>query len=496
MRKFLLVLFVVALVAVAGLPPVFGFVYERQFEEQMNAGQLSPYTEFRVAEFKRGLYSSQATVAFSLSEEYIAQIRGAIIPDDPDDPVTEEQVADLEEILELIEGEVRFDVDIQHGPTSFPDGQFIGLAVVRSTLDSSAGELAELQNELGLPHLFAVDAQVGIDGSTSFQGSVPAFQHQGDGTTVNFSGLNIDGHYNTRERKVVATSAIDSLSVNNADFELSIAGMGTHTDATLLENYFSVGKSDIRINEIVLLDPNVSEQAPVRITNAGLSGTVDVDESGDNISMDINYFIDDISGFPEMEVSNVQLNFGLSKINLEAMYSYIDVTRTIGLADPDKLAEFSEQIQAIAFQVLNGSPTLSIDPVAFNLNGEPFLAKLQIDFDGNALPPGSTLDVLLGNPFLLMDALSGTARIEASDVIANLIAGNIVKSRLTATLGPESEVTEADIEELAAGQSQMMIETFVQQGIIKRSGALLSSDISYKAGELVVNETRMPLGMF
>jgi Bacterial protein of unknown function (DUF945) len=164
--------------------------------------------------------------------------------------------------------------------------------------------------------------------------------------------------------------------------------------------------------------------------------------------------------------------------------------------NPENLAEYMADIQAVLFQVLSGSPSLSIDPVAFDLNGEPFIAQLQIDFDGAALPPGSTLDVLVGNPLLLMDALSGKARVEASYTMANLIASNIVKSQLTATLGPESEISAEDIESLAAGQSQMMIDSFVQQGMIKRTGALLSSDVSYTAGELIVNETILPLGMF
>ena len=496
MRKLIVALFIVFLVAVAGLPPVFGIVYERQFEEQMDIGQLNPYTEFRVAEFKRGLYSSQATVAFSLSDEYVEQIRSAVIQDDPDSPVTAEQLAELDEMLDLIEGELRFNVNIQHGPTSFPDGRFIGLAAITSTLDSSGGELAELQNELGLPHLFAMDAQVSLDGSTDFQASVPPIEYDDSDSMVNFSGLNIDGRYNNRDRTVIATSGIDSLTVNNAEFELTVSGVGMNTDAKLLENYLSLGTSDISINEIILLDPNVSGQSPVRISNAGLNGSVDVDESGQKISMDINYFIDDISGVPEMAISNVRFNFGISEVDLEAMYSYLEMTQSVGVIDQENAAAYMTEIQAIVFQVLNGSPRLSLDPVAFDLNGESFIAQLQIDFDGAALPPGSTLDMLVGNPLLLMGALSGKAHIEASDTMANLIASNIVKGQLTATLGPESEVSEEDIESLAAGQSQMLIESFVQQGMIKRTGALLSSDISYKAGELVVNETLLPLGMF
>ena len=496
MRKFLVGLFVVFIVAIAGLPPVFGVVYERQFEEQMDIGQLNPYTEFRVAEFERGLYSSHATVTFALSDEYVEQIRSAVVPDDPDNPVTAEQLADLDELLDLIEGELQFNVDIQHGPTSFPDGQFIGLATVKSTLDSSDGALAELQNELGLSHLFAIDAQVSLDGSTDFQASVPPVKYQDTDSAIDFSGLTIDGHYDNRDRTVVATSGINSIAVNNTDFELTITGVEMNTDARLLENYLSLGTTDIRINEIVLFDSNISEQSQVSISNAGLSGAVDVDESGKKISMDINYFIEDISGFPEMAISNVRLNFGISEIDLEAMYSYLEMTRNIGVINQDNSAEYMAEIQAIAFQVLNGSPRLSIDPVAFDLNGESFVAQLQIDFDGAALPPGSTLDVLVGNPLLLLGALSGKAYIEASDTMANLIASNIVKSQLTATLGPESEVSEEDIETLAAGQSQIMIESFVQQGMIKRTGALLRSDISYKAGELVVNETLLPLGMF
>jgi uncharacterized protein YdgA (DUF945 family) len=178
------------------------------------------------------------------------------------------------------------------------------------------------------------------------------------------------------------------------------------------------------------------------------------------------------------------------------MYSYIEVSRNMGVVNEENSAEYMAEMQSIVFQLLSGSPRLSVDPVAFHLNGESFIAQMQINFDGTTLPPGSTLDALIGNPLLWLGALSGTARIEASDTMANLIAGNIVKSQLTATLGPESEVSEADIESLASGQSRMMIESFVQQGMIKRSGKLLSSDLSYKGGELVVNEMILPLGMF
>lgn len=496
MRKLFIALFVVLVIALVGLPPVFGVVYEQQFEEQMDIGQLNPYTEFRVAEFDRGLFSSRATVAFSLTDDYVEQIRTAITPTDPAAPATAEQLESLEEIIELIEGELRFNVDIKHGPASFPEGQFIGLATVTSTLDSSTGELAELQKELGLPYLFAMDAQVALDGSTDFQGNVPPIQYGDEDSKVDFSGLNIGGHYDTRNRRVIAASAIDSLVVDNPALRLTVSGMGMNTDATILENYLSLGTTGVSVDEIVVSSSAIGEQVSIRISEADLTGSVDLSESGESLSMDVNYSVSDISGFPEMAISDIELNFGLSEINLEAMNSYLDVARNMGVATEENADEYMMELQTVVFQLLNGSPKLSIDPVAFHLNGEPFLAQMNIDFDGTTLPPGSTLDALLGNPLLWLGALSGTARVEASDTMANMIGGNIVKSQLTATLGPDSQVSDADLETLAAGQSKMMIDSLVQQGVIKRTGALLSSDLSYKGGELVVNETILPLGMF
>jgi uncharacterized protein YdgA (DUF945 family) len=496
MRKLIIVLFVVFIVAIAGLPPVFGVVYEKQFEEQLDVGQLSPYTEFRVAEFERGLYSSHATVAFSLTDDYVEQLRAAITPDDSEFPATPEQLENLEALIGLIEGELRFDVDIKHGPASFPDGRFIGLATLTSTLDSSTGELAELQKELNLPYLFALNAQVGLDGSTDFQGDVPPFQQVEADTTIDFSGLNIDGHYNNAERRVTAASTIDTLGVDNPAFGLTIGGVALNTDQTILENYFSVGTTDVSIDEIIVSGSATGEEVQIGISKTGMNVAVAVDETGDNMSMNLNYEIGEVSGFPEMAISDIQLNLSLSEINLEAMYAYIDASQKIGMMNEDTAEEYMAEMQTVVFQLLNGSPRLSIDPVAFRLNDEPFNAQMQVDFDGTALPPGSTLQALVGNPGLWLSALSGTARIETSDTMANLIAGNILKSQLTATLGPESEISEADLETLAAGQSQMMIESFVQQGMIKRKERLLSSDLSYKGGELVVNEMIMPFGMF
>ena len=496
MRKLIIMLFVVFVVTIAGLPPVFGIFYERQFEAQINAGQPNPYMVFRIAEYQRGLYSSHATIAFSLSNEYVEQIQAAMLSSGPASPVTAEQRADLEEILVFLEGELRFNLDIRHGPWSFPDGQFTGLAEVTSILDSSAGALADLQQELGLPHLFAVDAQVSLDGSTDFQASIPPIEHGDTDSSITFSGLNMDGHYDNRDRRISVTSGIEILSIDNDKFGVRIAGVGLNTDSKLLENYLWLGTGNISIDEIVVFDPDIGEQSSVRITHAGMKATVDINEAGDKISMEADYFVGDISGIPEMAWSDLRFNLGLSEISLEAMYAYVEITRNMGFVSQDNAGAFLAEMQAIVFQVLSGSPSLSVDPFAFSVNGEPFVAQLRVDFDGAALPPGSTLDMLVGNPALWMSALSGKSHVETSEAMANLIAGNFVKARLSTSLGPESEVSVADIASLASAQSRMMIDNFVQQGMIKRSGGTLSSDISYHNGELIVNDTPFPLGGF
>lgn len=494
MSKRLVIVLVILVFTVAALPPLFGIAYERQIRSQIDSAPENPYLRVELADYERGLYSSEGSLRLAFSDQYIEQLRAALATQDRADPLTAEQQAAFESLLDYTQGELRFDIDVLHGPVAIADGVSVGLARVRSELDSATGKLAEFREQVNAPYLFRAEALVGFDGSSDFQYVVPPMFGGEGNSRFEFSGFNAAGHYDGGERRLKAVGGSSSFKIEREGTRVVLENLEFETDSRLLSNLLWLGKTGVGIRDVRVFSPGSAAQSMFSMHKLGMDLDFDLNESADKLSMEVNYQIAGIIGLPETDLGDLQLRMRLSDVDLEATKDYIVLYQRFGLVNPESMGQFLAELEPLAERILRGSPRIEVEPVKFTLNGEQFLATLGIEFDGDALPADTDVTLLRSNPGLLLGALSAQGRIETSESIAKMTATSIMRDQIAKSIPPDMEATAADVDAAAHEQALAMIDSLIQQGMIRRDEALLSTNFEYTNGELVVNGTAIALG--
>lgn len=485
----------IVLLAIAGLglPPVLGIVTENQVTERLADGGPNPYVKVRIADFDRGLYSSTATLTLSLSDEYLATLEELIAASDPTTPEAVERQESADAVIAALSDGLHIDIDFTHGPLSVRDGLFFGLSQVTARIDSSTPFLADLQEGLGLPYLMEMRAQLGFDGSTNFQGDIPPISRSENGESFDFSGLDVDGQFNAADRSIRAQARIDSLAGATDEANFSVEGISLTTDAVMVNDYFWLGDSNFLVRHFEVTSANDPGSPMVNLEDAGIYATAALNDAGDRASIDLAYTIGLLNFSDETTLEGAQFHFGLSGIDMRALEKYAELVQNIGLVDAQAMLQSMPELMDILYDVLAGSPSLTIDPVAFKLNGEAFNAKLRIDVDGSALPPRQKL--ASADPMVWAQVLSGNARLETTESLVNLIAENIVLGQIRSNLPPDYEVEDEQVRAMAKQQSQMLLASFIQQGMFEQEAGRITTAIDYTNGQLSVNGNAIPLGL-
>ena len=484
---------VIVAIVLAAAPPLFGIVYENQVREQIASAPEVSYMTFELADYRRGFYSSQGQLRFALSDEYIEQMRSAIDTNDPANPQTPEQQAMLDNLLEFMSAELLFDIDVQHGPVMTADGISMGLATVHSEIDSTAGKLAEIQQQLGVPYLFQVDAQVDFDGSFDFQAEIPPIANNDPDYRFDFSGLNYTGYFDRPDSRVTARGGTDQFLFEMDSAQIAVADIGITMDSRMLSSSLWLGKTSMDVGEVHLRNPDSANES-FDLRGLGFDADVGLNDTADKLAIAFVYRIADVSGVPDSDISDLRVGMRLRDIDREAIEDYLLVAQQLGFADPDAMEKLLPELQTIGTKILRGSPGVDLNPFEFVLNGEPFTANIGIDFDGTVLPADIDIINLIGDPGVLIEALSGAGQIASSESLARTLAINILRGQIAQGVPPDAEITAADIEAAATQQAAMMIDGMIQQGLIQRKNDQLNMDISYADGQLFVNNVPVPLG--
>lgn len=485
---------VIVAIVLAAAPPLFGIVYENQVREQIASAPEISYMTFELADYRRGLYSSQGQLRFALSDEYIEQMRSAFATSDPANPQTPEQQAMLDNLLEFMSAELLFDIDVQHGPVMTADGISMGLATVHSEIDSTAGKLAEIQQQLGVPYLFQVDAQVDFDGSFDFQAGIPPIANSDPDYSFDFSGLNYIGHFDRPDARVKARGGTDQFLFEMDGVQIAVADIGLTVDTRMLSSSLWLGKTGVDVGKVYVRNPDSAAGSSFELLGLGFDADVGLNDAADKLAIAFVYRIAGVSGVPDSEIADLRVGMRLRDIDREAIEDYILIAQQLGFAEPNAMEKLLPELQTIGTKILRGSPGIDLNPFEFVLNGEPFTAKFGIDFDGAVLPADIDIINLIGDPDVLIEALSGAGQIASSESLARTLAINILRGQIAQGVPPDAEITAADIDAAATQQAAMMIDGMIQQGLIQRKNGQLNMDISYADGQLFVNNVPVPLG--
>jgi len=494
MKKFAIAAIAILVIAGLSLPPVFGIIVQNQVTERFANGGPNPYLKVRIDNFDRGLYTSTAILTVRPTDDYLAVLKNTISSSLPAADQTDGQKKIMDDLLAALSDGISIDIHYTHGPLTIQNGPFVGLTQLKTRVDSNTEFLIELQEKLELPYLIAIRANIDFDGSATLWADIPPFSasESDGGLDLDFSGLNMSGRYSAADDSVVGNAGIKLITSNTDEMNFSIEDISMTMDAIMLNDYIWLGDGNLLISHIEGTHSDNPNEPMLKVENVGIDTTMTVNDTGDQVSINLTYKLGQLTGIEASTIEDAQLKIGLSGIDIRALEKYAELVENMGLIDEQAIEESMPELMDIMHDVLAGSPSLTVDPFAFKLDGEAFQATLNIDVDGSTLPPLAQLTST--DPMIWSRALSGSARINATNSLANTIAENIILGQIRSGLPPESDIPDEQIQAMAKQQGQMMLESLIQQRMFIRETDKITSAIDFANGQLSVNDQAIPLG--
>lgn len=482
-----------AVLVVAGLPPVLGMVYQQQVTAQFESAPQNPVMQVELVNYERGLYESSGTVLLSLTDEYVGNLEKQLTAQQQAEPQTPESRASTDEILEFISGNVRLNFDVRHGPLSMGDEPGTGLAFYRITLSPEDGRLAEFQASAAVPHLFRLDGIVGFDGVTEFSGGMPAITSADGDVSFDFSGLDLVGQYDAGAQALQMDGSSESFIVEGPGTLMELNRLELTTDQQLLDEFLWTGDARLDLGEMSLM--MTAGEQPVRFvaTDSGFVAAIDANDAGDRLNMAIDYFVGSAAGGQEIDLADMALGFRLTNVDVEAYKLLMKEAQTFDSSTPEGNEAGLQKMMPIFAEMLRGSPGLELSPVKFISQGEPFMAEMRMTIN-SALLDEAALSQLAQNPMLAIAALSAEGQLQAPESLMSGWVASSLQTNLEANLPADSTMTDEQVAQAAQAQAAITIETLVAQGMIERSDSQLRSDFNYADGLLTVRGNVIPLG--
>jgi len=469
MKKIAFLVVVIIVLFILGFPPVLGMMTESQLDERVAAINTNELLAIEVQSFDRGWFTSTATIELGLSPTYIAIL-----------------TAGSDENLDLLEQRLTVLVDLAHGPVVMSDGVHFGLSKTFARPDPNAANIAELQQQLGMPYLFEFRGETGYFGGTKFLADIPAIDYANELAELVFSGIQIEG--TLYGNQLMVDSNTDMLELTSGPGSISAYEISLTTDSRIVSRFQAFGVSELLIDRIVVSSVLLADEPLFDARSISFNTDISESDSGALIDSTIVYGLESASVGPEFEFSNGELGIGITNVDAAAMQMYYEMIRDLTLADEVEPGVLANEMQPVIRRLLAAGPALSLDPIRFLMNDEMFAASVHLQTDPAALPPGGAFDVQ--DPSLWMSLLSGTADATVSKELARRLAIQVSRTQLAAT----GELSPDEVDAMAEAQSGLLLVALSGQGILEDQGDTYSTTLVFEDGALSLNGTLLPFG--
>lgn len=476
--KKLTVIVAIVLVVIAGTPWVFGSIARQRVTAGIERLDAEAQIEARVLESAGGWATSTTTIELQVPQ---SSLQDATLPED-----LAPQVA---AIVALFQEPLRLAVTMHHGPVLMGDGVSFGLASSTIRLDPATPGYEALLAELGIPYLFEIRSVTGFGGQSDFAADVPSFEYVNGDLTVAFSGSNTVGSYDAIVSRVEARGEAASLHVEAGGSAFDMEQVAFSSDSTRHNDLLRLGHAEASIAHMSASGP--SERFD--LDDFGVRFDVTLEDSGEHATMAGEYRFANFSDSRDIDVTGLELVATARRVDVDALAAYYIAAQEAGLSN-DPAAPLSLELEDAVYDLLASSPVVDIAPIRLNWAGEPLDATVRIEIDGTSLPERSNFTA-----FAL--AFNGVASIEAtleiSAELARLIAARGIAFQLRRTNGQDGilDMTEEEIETIAASQAAVTLAQLAAQGMLVSTGDGYATRLRFANGQLTVNDNVLPIGL-
>jgi uncharacterized protein YdgA (DUF945 family) len=474
MKKSGAIVVVIVVLAVFGLPPVLGMLTENDVEARVAAIADNPFVTASVSSVDRGWFSSRAEIELALSPTYVARLEALSATSGEPIPAAQR----------LARG-ATIVVDFTHGPIATGDGVYFGLSKMTARLDPETEGYTAWLEQLGIPYLFEFRGRTSYAGRLTFDADVQPIDVDTADGGVRFSGAVLNGVLSGGTLRY--DMGVQSLEIASEASTLALQAVHASGDHDLRRRYLMLGRVDATIDSFTASDTAVSAAPTAEARNVRFTSNLTLDDTGTLVNGEVTYGADSFIAPPEVMLADASLRVVLRNLDADALEAYAEAAQQNAAASLDDPRQLLAALAPSVERLLAAEPSVAIDPLRFELNGEPFEARLALAARNDALPPAGALD--LRDPTLWLAVVDATANASLSKQLGLAIATQAAATQIAATGAPPDQV-----ESMAEAQAGLMLVTLVAQGMLVDDGQRYSVEIAFTDGALTVNGSPLPFG--
>lgn len=470
MNKLAIAAAVVLAILLLALPRVVGSMTEARVRARVAAIDASPAATATVQSFERGWFKSTARIDLTLVPDEVAQLAAT-------SPVTGNPF--------LGGAPLPIWVEFAHGPIALLDGIHFGWSKMVARADPASAGIAELQQTLGVPYLFEFRGRTSYGGGLAFDADAPAFALPMDEGSFTFSGGTLGGTF--AGNRLDADANIGALEVTSPTGTFAISNVWVSANNELRSEYVVLGEDTLQIGKVTVTDALRGATPTFQADNLSMTSDTTLDAAGALMDLNVTYQLDSMR-VEESELTGATLGFALRNIDVAALEAYgaamRDATATAG--DPAvALATLGPQLE----RALQSGPSLTLEPIRFRFENEPFEGRVELTTNTDRLPPAGALN--LENPLLVLGLFDTSAEAHASKALALQLATLAAKMQL----GADPSVPPDQLDYMAEAQSGLMLTMLAGQGVLIDEGDGYRTRVEFVDGALTLNGNPLPFGL-
>jgi uncharacterized protein YdgA (DUF945 family) len=492
LKRIVAIIVLLLVIAVLATPFLVGMRVEKRFMEWVATAnkevqsQWGDQSSVKVVEYQRGWLRSRAKVEAELRLEK---------PNEPPHTLAFTNSVTIEHgpLPGILNGERREGWAWLHSQAKATE-----VLAALATLDEDPQELEPLRKALADYPPVELQMRLAFDGTSDW--SVRAGPYRiaelACCSQLSWSPLIIQGQAAADFAASRGTLTLDRVQIEGRDdnSQLVVEGFGADFDTERHVSGLDLGKVKWTLRKLTLH----SEQGQLQIT--GLSISADSEANGEALDNHLSVQLDSGEGTGPDGVPHTvsgDCRFALNGLDLVATAKFVKAVQAMNGEAPDPTAEAKLQqlVTTVVRQSLKYDPSISIDPLNLTLDGQKVNGELKLGLTG-----AGSAD-LIAHPEELVRYLQGRAHLSVPETLAlsavetferQQIEQVALERELNATTEeqqtPPAEPDPEQAKAMARQVSQQLIAGLVGQGLIRREGANLITEVELEpGGKLTVN---------
>lgn len=467
MNKSLVAVVIVAGAAAAITPKIISGKANSEFENAINAVNETPGYKLTVVKDQQGWFSTHKTLNFSIDPTQFDPSIGATNP----------------EALEMFE-DFAFDihVDMHHGPILLSKG--LGLSDIQIRIPNTSDEVTN-QDQV-VENIYEFDGKLNLLGNLSYEDAISAMQIDlsEDGEQLTFSGYK--GVAKSSGGIVDYSGTAPSLDVqtpvmNMAMSDLTVTWNGEFDFAQLVQGIYGSMSSNFNIGSF---DTTQASQKLFGWEN--LEFYVNSKVAQDNVAdMQMGYKVASLDT-PIEKFQDIEIAFEFNNFDQSFMKTWSELMLP-GQNQVLSGDELTQKLKGPVLSLLTHKPELKITNIGLTTASGTLKSQAHMQLADYNVDESQFEDANFWQNNLMLDS---------SVTLPKALALDLVQKNLMFQFSADpaaAEYTPEQLQEIAAQQSQMMLDNFMQGGFLVEQNGELQLNFNVKGGTANLNGNDIPL---